>query len=168
MPDRTGPRTPSESSKKTRWLDDEEQAAWRAMASAMHKLLWALECQLERDADLSFIEYHTLARLSEDPEHTVRMSVLAEVTHASLSRLSHLVTRLESRGLVRRQPDPSDGRFTNAILTKKGYAKLVASAPAHVEAVRSLAIDAFNAAELRQLREAMERLVARIETANGP
>jgi DNA-binding MarR family transcriptional regulator len=31
------------------------------------------------------------------------MSGLAEVTNASLSRLSHLITRLERRGLVRRR-----------------------------------------------------------------
>src|SRR6266550_7990922 len=84
-----------------RWLGDEEEAAWRAFAMAMHKLQWALECQLQRDADLSFIEYHALARLSEEPEHTLRMSVLAELTNASLSRLSHLIKRLEDRGLVR-------------------------------------------------------------------
>jgi DNA-binding MarR family transcriptional regulator len=132
----------------------------------MTKLPWALECQLERDSDLSFIEYHTLARLSEDPNHTLRMSELAELTHASLSRLSHLVKRLESRDLVRREPDPADGRFTNAILTDTGYAKLVASAPAHVETVRSMVIDEFSAAELRQLRDSAERLLARIEASN--
>jgi DNA-binding MarR family transcriptional regulator len=102
------------------WLDTEEERTWRALASVLVKLPWALECQLQRDAGLSFIEYHALARLSEDPEHTLRMSVLAELTNASLSRLSHLIKRLEARGLVRREADPTDGRFTNAILTKSG------------------------------------------------
>jgi DNA-binding MarR family transcriptional regulator len=144
-------------------LDDEEEAAWRAMALAMTKLRWALECQLERDADLSFIEYHTLARLSEEPNHTLRMSELAILTDQSLSRLSHLVKRLEGRGLLRREPDAVDGRFTNAILTDTGYARLVASAPGHVETVRALVIDAFSAAELQQLRQASERMLARID-----
>ena len=87
------------------------------------KLRWALECQLERDSDLSFIEYHALARLSEEPDGTLRMSELAALTNASLSRLSHLVKRLEERGLVRREPDPADGRFTNAILTDQGVGR---------------------------------------------
>jgi DNA-binding MarR family transcriptional regulator len=147
------------------WLDDEQQNAWRALALLMHKLRWALECQLERDAGLSFIEYHALARLSEEPRHTLRMSELAAVTNASLSRLSHLVKRLESWGLVRRETDPADGRFTNAILTEAGYSKLVACAPAHVAAVRALVIDEFGAVELAQLREASERIVARIESS---
>jgi len=163
MARRTGQRPTKRSSKATRWLDDEEEAAWRAIATLMLKLRWALECQLERDADLSFIEYHTLARLSEEPNHTLRMSGLAAITNQSLSRLSHLVKRLESRGLLRRETDAADGRFTNAILTGEGYARLVGSAPAHVEAVRALVIDAFSVADLRQLREASERILARID-----
>jgi DNA-binding MarR family transcriptional regulator len=157
-------RSTKTASPEVRWLDDGEQAAWRALAAVMVKLPWALECQLQRDADLSFIEYHVLARLSETPDHTLRMSELAELTNASLSRLSHLVKRLESRGLVRREPDPADGRFTNAMLTPAGYTKLVASAPAHVTTVRSLVVDALSRAELRQLRQASERLLASLET----
>jgi DNA-binding MarR family transcriptional regulator len=132
----------------------------------MVKLPWALESQLQRDAGLSFIEYHALARLSEDPEHTLRMSELAMLTNASLSRLSHLVKRLESRGLVRREVDPEDGRFTNAILTKAGYKLLVASAPGHVAAVRAMVIDALSAGQLRQLRGALECLLARVDATS--
>ncbi len=150
-----------------RWLDDEQQSAWRAYAAATVKLRWALECQLQDDAGLSFIEYHALARLSENPEHTMRMSELAEVTNASLSRLSHLIKRLERRNLVRREPDPVDGRYTNAILTPAGWELLVASAPAHVAKVRELLIDALSPAELRHLRTASERIIERIETSDS-
>lgn len=149
------------------WLDDEQQSAWRAYAAATVKLRWALECQLQDDAGLSFIEYHALARLSENPEHTMRMSELAEVTNASLSRLSHLIKRLERRDLVRREPDPDDGRYTNAILTPAGWDLLVASAPAHVAKVRELLIDALSPAELRHLRTASERIIERIETSDS-
>jgi DNA-binding MarR family transcriptional regulator len=151
--------------RRVRWLTAEEELGWRALALVMHKLRWALECQLERDSDLSFIEYHALVRLSEEPHHTLRMSELAMVTNASLSRLSHLVTRLEKWGFVRREPDETDGRFTNAILTKAGFAKLVSSAPAHVAAVRQLVIDEFTPAELDQLREFGERIVARVDAS---
>src|ERR1700730_9800082 len=113
MPRRAGRQSTKTLTKNARWLTDTEEAAWRAIALTMHKLPWALECQLERDAGLSFIEYHPLARLSEDPNHTLRMSELAAVTNASLSRLSHLVKRLEAWGFVRRQPDPANAGFTN-------------------------------------------------------
>jgi len=147
------------------WLTSEEELAWRSIANLVHKLRWALECQLERASGLSFIEYHALARLSEEPDHRLRMSDLAAVTNASLSRLSHLVKRLESWGYVRRQPDPTDGRYTIAILSDSGYAKLVASAPAHVHCVRELVVDEFSSAELKQLQSLSDRIVARIDTS---
>jgi DNA-binding MarR family transcriptional regulator len=151
--------------KRVRWLTAPEEQGWRAVASVMHKVSWALECQLEEDSDLSFVEYHALARLSEERDRSLRMSELAVLTNSSLSRLSHLVARLEKWGFVRRERGRSDGRFTIATLTKAGYAKLVASAPAHVAAVRQLVIDEFNPAELDQLREYCERIVARVEAS---
>src|SRR5438445_11897436 len=149
MPSATGKRPTKTATRAPRWLSREEEAAWRAIVQFMVKLPWVLECQLQQDAGLSFIEYHVLARLSEDSRHTLRMSELAMLTNASLSRLSHLVKRLESRGLVRREVDSADRRFTNAIMTKAGYKLLVASAPGHVANVRALVIDAFSSVELR-------------------
>src|SRR3954453_1380569 len=142
----------------TRWLTADEEAAWRVFASVLVRLPWALECQLQRDAGLSFIEYYALAMLSKTPDHTRRMSDLAAVTNASLSRLSHLIKRLEARGFVRREADPADGRYTNAVLTKAGHKHLVASAPAHVATVRRLVIDPFTKGELRQLHAAAEHI----------
>jgi DNA-binding MarR family transcriptional regulator len=155
------------------WLDEEQQATWRALHGAMVKLPWALECQLQRAAGLSLIEYYALAMLSENPGHTVRMSELAQLTNASLSRLSHLIKRLELRDLVRREPDPCDGRYTNAILTPAGLRLLTDSAPGHVAKVRDVVIDALSPAEQRQLRTAAERILERIdggaaEPADGP
>jgi DNA-binding MarR family transcriptional regulator len=157
------PRNRRGQAEPTRWLTADEEAAWRAFASLLVRLPWALECQLQRDAGLSFIEYHALAMLSESPGNTRRMSDLAAVTNASLSRLSHLIKRLEIRGFVRREPDPTDGRYTNAVLTTAGHEHLVASAPAHVATVRQLVIDPFAEAELRKLHNAAERVLRGIE-----
>ena len=150
---------------RVRWLSRDQELAWRALGSLVHQLRLALECQLERDSDLSFIEYYALARLSEERDHRLRMSELAAATNGSLSRLSHLVKRLEGWGYVRREPDSTDGRSTIAVLTDAGYSKLVASAPAHVAAVRQLVIDEFSAAELTQLRTMCERIAARVEAS---
>ena len=55
--------------------------------------------------------------LSEAPERTLRMTALAALTNATLPRLSHVVGRLEGRGLVER--GLSRGRrATNASLTE--------------------------------------------------
>ena len=100
-----------------KWLTAAEVDSWLSVVRLMTWLPWSIDQQLQRDSNLGMVEYQVLAMLSNRPEWTMRMSSLAEVTNASLSRLSHLVKRLEGRGLVRREPDPSDGRFTNAILT---------------------------------------------------
>jgi DNA-binding MarR family transcriptional regulator len=128
-------------------------------------LPWSIDQQLQRDSKLGMVEYQVLAILSESPERTMRMSSLAVVTNASLSRLSHLVKRLEGRGLVRRAPDPTDGRFTNATLTDKGYESLVDAAPKHVAHVRSLVIDVLSPEQLRRLGRDADRIVARIDTS---
>ena len=95
----------------------------------------------------------------------MRMSSLAEVTNASLSRLSHLFKRLERRGLARREPDPADGRFTNAILTENGFQALAEAAPGHVAHVRSLVIDVLSAEQLRRLGRDADRIMSRIDAA---
>ena len=147
------------------WLRKSEEPAWRSLAMLVNQLRRAVDAQLERDAGLSGMEFYTLVRLSEESDWTLRMSELALVTEASLSRLSHMAKRLESWGFVRRQPDPSDGRYTIATLTEAGYEKLVASAPAHVKAIRSLVIEEFNSTELAQLRDLASRILRRIENS---
>ncbi|MBF9069452.1 MarR family transcriptional regulator [Streptacidiphilus sp. NEAU-YB345] len=135
-----------------------------AVVRLMTRLPWAIDTQLQRDADLSMVEYMALAMLSEAPEWTLRMSALAEHTSTSLSRLSHMVKRLESRGYVRREPDPADGRFTNAILLPDGMAKLKSAAPAHVAYVRHLVVDNLSGERLRRLGQDAERILQRIDS----
>ncbi|GAA1983559.1 MarR family winged helix-turn-helix transcriptional regulator [Kitasatospora viridis] len=146
------------------WLTPAELASWLSVVRLMTRLPWAIDAQLQRDADLSMVEYMAMAMLSEAPEYTVRMSVLAERTSTSLSRLSHLVKRLESRGYVRREPDPADGRFTNAILLPAGLGKLESAAPAHVAQVRRLVVDNLSAERLRRLGQDAERILQRIDS----
>ena len=150
-----------------RWLTPAQLDAWKSVTLMLARLLTALETQLQRDAQLSYVEYYVLAGLSDQPEHTMRMSQLAILTNAELSRLSHLIRRLEKRGYVRREPDPSDGRYTNAILTDAGYANLVAAAPGHVARVRELVIDALDDTALCALRDSAERILDRIEDTDA-
>jgi DNA-binding MarR family transcriptional regulator len=148
-----------------KWLTPAEVQSWLSVVRLMMWLPWSIDQQLRRDSDLGMVEYQVLAMLSESPELTMRMSSLAEVTNASLSRLSHLFKRLEARGLVRREPDPADGRFTNAILTEKGLQTLAEAAPGHVAHVRSLVIDALSPEQLRRLGRDADRIMSRIDTS---
>jgi DNA-binding MarR family transcriptional regulator len=135
----------------TRWLDAGELAAWTPFCGLLLTLPGALDGQLQRDADLTLFGYLVLARLSDAPRRTLRMSDLAQMANGSLSRLSHAVARLERHGWVVRATCPSDGRFTIATLTDAGHEKLVGAAPGHVAAVRRLVLDAIGAEELAEL-----------------
>ena len=148
-----------------RWLTAAELDSCLSVVRLITWLAWSIDQQLRRDSDLAIVEYQVLAMLSGSPEQTMRMSSLAEVTNASLSRLSHLVKRLEARGLVRREPDPADGRFTNAILTDLGFQTLAAAAPGHVAHVRSLVIDVLSPEQLRRLGLAADHIMSRIDTS---
>jgi DNA-binding MarR family transcriptional regulator len=86
------------------------------------------------------------------PERTLRMSQLAELTRGSLSRLSNVVKRLEQREFVRRAPDPTNGRYTNAFLTDAGWECVVRAAPGHVNAVRHFIFDPLSADQVDALR----------------
>jgi DNA-binding MarR family transcriptional regulator len=148
-----------------KWLTPTELASWLSVVRLMTWLPWSIDQQLQRDSKLRMVEYQVLAMLSESPDRTMRMSSLAEVTNASLSRLSHLVERLEKRGFVRREPDPSDGRFTNAILTKRGFQALDDAAPGHLAHVRSLVIDVLSPEQLRRLGRDAARIMSHIDTS---
>jgi len=148
-----------------KWLTAAEVDSWLSVVRLMTWLPWSIDQQLQRDSNLGMVEYQVLAMLSEAPERTMRMSSLAVLTNASLSRLSHLVKRLEGRGLVRREPDPEDGRFTNAILAEKGFQALAEAAPGHVAHVRSLVIDVLSSEQLRRLGLAADRIMSRIDTS---
>jgi DNA-binding MarR family transcriptional regulator len=148
---------------KPRWLDAEESRTWLALASTLIRLPSALDEQLRRDAGISHFEYQVLAKLSQVPDRTLRMSVLAIQTEGSLPRLSQVVARLEQRGWVRRTPDPADGRYTLAILTDEGRTKVAEAAPGHVEEVRRLVFDPLTKAQSRQLREIGRRIMHAID-----
>jgi DNA-binding MarR family transcriptional regulator len=145
------------------WLSAEQLESWLSLVGLLVRLPSAIDSQLQRDANLGMVEYQVLAMLAKEPRRTLRMSALAVQTSSSISRLSHLVTRLERRELIRREPDAADGRFTNAVLTEEGMRVLAEAAPAHVAFVRNIVIDALTPERLRRLGQDAQRIVTRIE-----
>jgi DNA-binding MarR family transcriptional regulator len=152
----------SPQSDETEWLNPDELQTWRALHGVISALPDVLGAQLRREVNLSFLEYYVLACLSEQPDRTLRMSQLAVVASSELSRLSHLMRRLEKRGLVRRAPDPADGRFTLAHLTATGHELAVKAAPIHVEHVRRLIFDVLDGTEQQALREALTKILPKL------
>lgn len=147
------------------WLSEDERQAWLTLLGVAVLLPAALDTQLQRDSGLTHFDYLVLAMLSEAPGRTLKMRELAERSNASLSRLSHVVKKLEARGWIRRHPCDGDGRTTLATLTDDGLATIVAAAPGHVRSVRALVLDALEPAEVHQLSAIGAKLMARLDPA---
>jgi DNA-binding MarR family transcriptional regulator len=146
-----------------RWLNADERRAWLALMSVNTLLPAALDSQLHSAGKLSLFDYHVLAMLSETESRFLPMSELAARTSASLSRLSHVVTKLQNRGWVERRPHPGDARVTTAHLTDAGMDTIVGLAPGHVESVRCLFLDALSKEDIADLARIGEKIVSRLD-----
>jgi DNA-binding MarR family transcriptional regulator len=141
-----------------RWLNPDEQQAWRATVH-LSQLLFR---QLDRDLNaqgLSRHDYEILVELSEAPDRRLRMTELADATSQSRSRLSHQVSRMESRGLVRRDECEGDKRGTFAVLTDAGMTAIERVAPDHVDSVRRHFIDRLSPRQLAEITDAFDPIV---------
>ncbi|WP_300267046.1 MarR family winged helix-turn-helix transcriptional regulator [Microbacterium sp.] len=143
-------------------LSTDELHVWASVATMLERLPTALDAHLQRDSGLTHFEHGILFALESTDERTLRLSTLAEYASCTLSRLSRAVTRLERKGWVHRTIDPSDGRFTLAVLTDDGHDKVVQSTPGHEDLVRRLVFDTLTAAQVRQLGAISKRISAAI------
>ena len=123
-----------------------------------------IERDLQADAGLSDADYEVLSNLSEQLDHQYRFKDLSARLLWSRSRLSHHLTRMESRGLVRRDHHPDDARGAIVALTERGFAAIEAAAPGHLRSVRSHFIDLLSPEELVALSEITDRVVTHLET----
>ena len=144
------------------WLSDAERDTWLEVATISLQLPGLLDAQLQRDSGLSLFEYLTMSWLSMATDRQMRMGELALLARGSMSRLSNVVKRLEQRGFVRREPDPTNGRYTLAILTEAGWEKVVEAAPGHVRAVRRYVLDPLTGEQVTDLQVIGGRIAEQI------
>jgi DNA-binding MarR family transcriptional regulator len=142
-----------------RGLEGDDLETWASLATLVEWLPAALDARLQHESGLTHFEYGILFALADAPDRTLRMSVLAGYANSSLSRLSRAASRLEGRDWLRREPDPTDGRFTLAILTEEGVRQYEAATPGHVEQVHRLVLDVLTGPQKKQLREISRRVL---------
>lgn len=147
---------------KTRWLSASEQRAWRNLIDGYGMLGHKLEKSLRKHSGIGMSEYEVLVRLSEQPEHTMRMAQLATDTVMSRSRLTHVVTRMEERGYVHRSSSAQDARGVECSMTPEGHELLKAAAPQHVTDVRENLIDLLTPEQIQALRTAFTAVAKHI------
>ena len=120
-----------------RWLNADERRAWLAQLSINTLLPAALDTQLHAAGKLSLFDYNVLAMLSEAEGRYLPMSELAARTSASLSRLSHVVTKLQNRGWAGTPAAPRRRPGHDGAPHRRRHGHRSWGSPrAHVEAVR--------------------------------
>jgi DNA-binding MarR family transcriptional regulator len=143
------------------WLDPDEQAAWRSYLQMRRTLHGYLARQLQAEFGLSDSDFEILVNLSESPTGRMRAYELGQLTQWEKSRMSRHLSRMESRGLVRREAN--DARYPDIVLTDAGRAAIKASAPANAARIRELFIDVLGPDRLATLRQAADDVVAAVE-----
>ena len=149
------------------WLDRRQLRAWVRLRAALELLPATSDAQTRRDGDPDEFVYHVPATLSETPARTLRTTEVARRTAATLLRLSPVVTRLESRGLVKRFACSEDRRATNARLTEAGWGEVQHAAPHHVATVRHHVVEALTAEQLDRLAAIGDALLARLDPSGA-
>ncbi|WP_082046007.1 MarR family winged helix-turn-helix transcriptional regulator [Arthrobacter sp. L77] len=148
------------------WLTPDERRAWLALYALTSLLPANLDAHLFREARITLFDYHVLAMLSEAEGTSLPMSELAARSTASLSRLSHVVKKLEGRGWVTRLPSSSDGRVTTASLTAAGFEMLTDLAVSHVAQVRSTVFDALDDRDVADLERVGRKILRGMDSAH--
>lgn len=152
---------------ETTSLSPQELDIWAGVATLLERLPAALDTQLQQDSGLTNFEHGILFALFSAPDSSLRLSVLANYASCTLSRLSRAISRLETRGWVRRETDPTDGRFTYGVLTDTGREKVIESTPAHHALIRHLIFDSISAAQAKSLGTIARRISATIGPDDG-
>jgi DNA-binding MarR family transcriptional regulator len=153
------PAAKPQSAKPPRSLNHHEWSAWLQLVGTFTLLPAALDSQLQRQAGMTHFEFEVMVVLSRQPDRKLQLKDLAVVAHGSLSRLSHVISRLEGRAWVRRKSG-TRGRATYAELTDEGYKKLMATGPIHLREVRRLVFDVLTPEEVRALKQVTSRINA--------
>lgn len=142
----------------SQWLSSHEQQVWRAWLNAHIQINAELAQQLATETSLSLSDYEVLVHLSESPDYQQRIVALANTMQWSRSRLSHQITRMAKRGLVRRETCDADGRGAFVVLEPAGLDAITTAAPGHVAKVRELVFDRLSDAEIEQFYSILTKL----------
>lgn len=148
---------------KLDWLSPEEQRVWRAFNRAHRVISARLDEDATREIGMPLTYLDILFRLQRAPGRALRMTRLAEITHSKASRITHAVSQLEQRGLVRREVPEGDRRGWLAVLTDEGLQRLVEAAPRHARSIREHYLQLLTNGMRKQITDIGEALLERLD-----
>ena len=140
------------------FLDREEWESWGALMMLNRTVVQALDAELRRQHGLAVTEFDVLITLFNAPGHRLGMSALADRVLLSPAGTTHLVTRLERDGMVRREVDPADRRKWFTVLSPEGDRTLREARRTHNDVLRRTLFSATSTSERRTLQRVWQRL----------
>jgi DNA-binding MarR family transcriptional regulator len=146
---------------KEPWLDEDEQKAWRSYLLMRKTLETHLARHLQREFGLSESDFEILVNLSESETGRMRAYELGEATQWEKSRMSHHLSRMEKRGLIRKAA--CDARYPEIVLTEQGLEAIKACAPVHAARVRELFVDVLGKERLTALGDAADDVLVAVD-----
>jgi DNA-binding MarR family transcriptional regulator len=146
-----------------RWLDNQEQRAWRGFLAMHARLMPRLNRQLNAESGLSLADFDVLVQLTDRPDCRARVLELADALQWEKSRLSHHLGRMQRRGLVAREECFDDGRGAFIVLTGDGRTAIEDAAPRHVAMVRELVFDQLDPHQVAALGDLTEQVLDRLD-----
>ncbi len=145
-------------------LTQAQLQAYLAFTEVGGVLRHAVERQLREAGDLSYAQFHALARLGDSPNGCERMTDLADGVVYSRSGFTHQAQLLEQRGLVERTPSAEDERSTVVTITQAGRDILAAVLPGHMEVVRAMLFAALSRDDEQRLADILPRAAAHLRS----
>src|ERR1700744_6068373 len=122
-----------------RWPGEEAAvyASMRAVTSIMraHQILIAELDATLRPFGITFSRYEALVLLVHSRNGSLPLSKIGERLQVHATSVTNVIDRLEAAGLVRREPNPRDGRGVLAVITAAGR-EVVAKTTAELNAAR--------------------------------
>jgi DNA-binding MarR family transcriptional regulator len=140
-------------------LTSAELETWASFYTLRRRLDRALDLQLQRDSGLSASEYEVLGAINMSADKLLRIKAIAGTIGWEKSRVSHLVSRMEKRGLLMRTECDADARGSWIGLTTSGNRALAGAQGNRTELVRRYFFDALEDGDAARIEALAQRVV---------
>ena len=140
-------------------LTDEEWRLWHVWMEAQRILAGEVDRSLQAEAGISKAEFSVLVTLRAASDSELRVGDLAAALRWEKSRVAHLLTRMERRGLIDRAEAGAARRRTAIGLSPKGREAVESALRVHARSVRRAFFDRVTAEQAAAIRDWSEQMM---------
>lgn len=142
---------------------ESEKELWRSFYVMRRQLELTLERRLQADAGISTADYEILIALFSSPSKRLRAGQVGDLIGWEKSRVSHQITRMEQRELVKREECGDDARGVWIVLTADGNRAVLGAERDRRDAVRQYFFDVLSDDEKQTLSEISRKVLDTIK-----